>query len=184
LPQILRKRSTVLPLLSSNGRAGRDCLFSGREHEPPVRTLKEFVAHAKSDSGKLSYGSAGVGSASHLAAELLKHMGGFDMTHVPNKGMNPALIVLMANQVQVLFASVPGMLSEKSNRIRPIAMAELKRSALMPDMPTMDESGLRGFAVNNWAGLLGPARIDYAIVAILDTPEMKERVKTLGSACL
>jgi tripartite-type tricarboxylate transporter receptor subunit TctC len=111
-------------------------------------------------------------------------MGGFDMTHVPNKRMNPALIVLMANQVQVLFASVPGMLSEKSNRIRPIAMAELKRSALMPDMPTMNESGLRGFAVNNWAGLLGPARIDYAIVAILDTPEMKERVKTLGSACL
>lgn len=154
----------------------------------PVSSLKEFIAYAKANSGKLSYGSAGVGSASHLAAELLKRTAGFDMVHVPNKGMNPALIDLMGNQVQVLFASVPGMLSEKSERIRPVAMAELKRSALLPDMPTMDESGLPGFAVANWAGLLGPAGLDRKIVqklhdeviAILDTADMKERIKTLG----
>jgi tripartite-type tricarboxylate transporter receptor subunit TctC len=94
----------------------------------------------------------------------------------------------MGGQVQVLFASVPGMMSEKSDRLRPIAMAELKRSALLPDLPTMDESGLPGFAVGNWAGLLGPAGLDPAIaqklngevLAILDTPDMKARVKTLG----
>ena len=154
----------------------------------PAHSLKEFIAYAKQNSGKLSYSSAGVGSASHLAGELLKVKGGFDMVHVPNKGMNPAIIDLMGGQVQVLFASVPGMMSEKSERLRPIAMAELKRSALLPDMPTMDESGLPGFAVGNWAGLLGPAGLDPAIVkklnsevlAILDTPDMKERIKTLG----
>jgi len=154
----------------------------------PAQTLKEFIAYAKANPGKLSYGSAGVGSASHLAAELLKSKAGIEMVHVPNKGMNPAIIDLMGGQVQVLFASVPGMMSEKSERLRPIAMAELKRSALLPDMPTMDESGLPGFAVGNWAGLLGPAGLDpkvvqklnHEILSILDTPDMKERVKTLG----
>ena len=126
----------------------------------PAKSLKEFIAYAKANPGKLSYGSAGVGSASHLAAELLKSKAGIEMVHVPNKGMNPALIDLMGGQVQVLFASVPGLTTEKTERARPIAMAEMKRSALMPDLPTMNESGLPGFAVGNWAGLLGPAGLD------------------------
>jgi tripartite-type tricarboxylate transporter receptor subunit TctC len=154
----------------------------------PAKSLKEFIAYAKANPGKLSYGSAGVGSASHLAAELLKSKAGIEMVHVPNKGMNPALIDLMGGQVQVLFASVPGLTSEKTERARPIAMAELKRSALMPELPTMSESGLPGFAVGNWAGLLGPPGLDAAIVkklhdevlAILATDEMKSRIKTLG----
>jgi tripartite-type tricarboxylate transporter receptor subunit TctC len=153
-----------------------------------AHSLKEFIAYAKAHPGKLSYGSAGVGSASHLAAELLKSMAGLDVVHVPNKGMNPALIDLMGGQVQLLFASVPGLTAEKADRVRPIAMAEKKRSALMPDLPTMDESGLPGFEVGNWAGLLGPAGLDRSIVqklhdqivTILDTPDMKARVKTLG----
>jgi tripartite-type tricarboxylate transporter receptor subunit TctC len=154
----------------------------------PAKSLQEFIAYAKANPGKLSYGSAGVGSASHLAAELLKSKAGIEMVHVPNKGMNPALIDLMGGQVQVLFASVPGLTSGKTDRARPIAMAEMKRSGLMPNLPTMNESGLPGFAVGNWAGLLGPAGLDAGIVnklhdevvAILATPEMKERIKTLG----
>jgi tripartite-type tricarboxylate transporter receptor subunit TctC len=154
----------------------------------PAKDLKEFIAYAKANPGKLAYGSAGVGSASHLAGELLKAKVGFDMVHVPNKGMNPALIDLMGGQVQVLFASVPGMMSEKSERIRPVAMAEMKRSALLPDMATMDETGLPGFAVGNWAGLLGPpgldpkivAKLNGEIIAVLGTADVKERVKTLG----
>jgi tripartite-type tricarboxylate transporter receptor subunit TctC len=110
------------------------------------------------------------------------------MIHVPNKGMNPALIDLMGGQVQALFASVPGMLSERSDRLRPIAMAERKRSALLPDLATIDEQGLAGFEVGNWAGLLGPAGLDPAIVRklnreildILASAEVKERIKTLG----
>jgi tripartite-type tricarboxylate transporter receptor subunit TctC len=153
-----------------------------------VHDLKEFVAYAKANPGKLSYGSAGIGSASHLAAELLKSKAGIEMTHVPNKGMNPALIDLMGGQVQALFASVPGMLSERSDRLRPIAMAERKRSALLPDLATLDEQGLAGFEVGNWAGLLGPAGLDPVIVRklnreiidILTSAEVKERIKTLG----
>jgi tripartite-type tricarboxylate transporter receptor subunit TctC len=119
---------------------------------------------------------------------MLNSMAGINMVHVPNKGMSPALVDLMGGQVQVMFASVPGMLKQSPDRVRPIAMAEIKRSALLPDLPTIDESGLPGFAVANWAGLLGPAGLDPKIVkklhdeiiAILSTPEMKERVKTLG----
>ena len=154
----------------------------------PAKNLKEFIDYAKANPGKLNFGSAGVGSASHLAAELLKIRAGIQMIHVPNKGMNPALVDLMAGQVQVLFASVPGMLSEKSERIRPIAMAEKRRSGLIPDMPTMSESGLPGFEVGNWAGLLGPAGMDPAVVkklheeviAILKTQDMQDRINTLG----
>lgn len=154
----------------------------------PAKNLTEFLAYAKANPDKLSFSSAGAGSASHLAAELLKDMTGIQMVHVPNKGMNPALVDLMGGQVQVLFTSVPAMLTEKSERVRPLAMAEMKRSALMPDMATLDEQGLKGFEVGNWAGLLGPAGMDPAIVkklhgeivAILNTPEMKERIKTLG----
>jgi tripartite-type tricarboxylate transporter receptor subunit TctC len=153
-----------------------------------VRNLQEFIAYAKANPDKLSYSSAGVGSASHLAGELLKSMAGIQMVHVPHKGMNPALIDVMGGQVQALFASVPGMLSERSDRLRPIAMAEMKRSALLPDLPTMDEQGLKGFEVANWAGLLGPTGLDPAIVkklhgeiiSILAGADMKARIKTLG----
>jgi tripartite-type tricarboxylate transporter receptor subunit TctC len=154
----------------------------------PAKNLQEFIAYAKANPDKLSYSSAGVGSASHLAGELLKTMAGIQMTHVPNKGMNPALIDLMGGQVQVLFASVPAMLTEKGGRIRPIAMAEKKRSPLMPDMPTMDEAGLKGFEVGNWVGFLAPAGLDPAIVkklhdeiiSIMDSPELKDKFNTLG----
>ena len=126
----------------------------------PVHSLKEFIAYAKANPGKLSYSSPGVGSASHLAAELLRLSAGIEMVHVPNKGMHQALLDLMGGQVQVLFASVPSFAKQKPDKLRAIAMAELKRSALLPDLPTMNESGLPGFAVANWAGLLGPAGLD------------------------
>jgi tripartite-type tricarboxylate transporter receptor subunit TctC len=154
----------------------------------PARTIAEFLSYARSNPAALSYSSAGVGSASHLAAELFKSAAGIEMMHVPNKGMNPALVDLLGGQVQVLFGSVPALLTEKSDRVRPIAMAEARRSALMPDLPTIAESGLPGFEVGNWAGLLGPAGLDARIVdklhaeiiAIFTTADMKERIKTLG----
>ena len=154
----------------------------------PAHSLKEFIAYAKANPGKLSFSSAGVGSASHLAGEMLKTMAGIEMVHVPNKGMHPALLDVMGGQVQAMFASVPTIMKQKPDRLRPIAMAEKKRSALLPELPTIDESGLPGFAVANWAGLLAPAGLDPKIVkklhdeviAVLATPEMKERVKKLG----
>ena len=154
----------------------------------PAQNLGEFIAFAKANAGTLNYGSAGIGSASHLAAELFKSMAGIAMVHIPNKGMNPALVDLIGGQVQVLFGSVPAMLTEKSDRVRPIAMAEKKRSALMPNLPTIAESRLPGFEVGNWAGLLGPGGMDPAIVkklhaeiiGILDSADMRARIKTLG----
>jgi tripartite-type tricarboxylate transporter receptor subunit TctC len=154
----------------------------------PVHNLKEFIAYAKANPGKLSFSSPGVGSASHLAGEMLQTMAGIQMVHVPNKGMGPAVFDLMSGQVQVLFASVPSIVKQNPDRIRPIAMAEKKRSALLPELPTIDESGLPGFAVANWAGLLGPAGLDPKIVkklhdeivAILATLEMQSQVKKLG----
>ncbi len=153
----------------------------------PVHSLKEFIAYAKAHPGEITYTSAGIGTASHLAGELLQSMAGIEMLHVPNKSMNPALLDVMGGQVKAMFASVPAIMKE-SARIRPIAMAEKRRSALLPDLPTIDESGLRGFEVANWAGLLGPPGLDPKIVkklhdeivAILATPDMKERAKKLG----
>jgi tripartite-type tricarboxylate transporter receptor subunit TctC len=153
----------------------------------PAQSLAELIAYAKANPGKLSFGSAGVGSASHLAGELLKSEAGIDMVHVPNKGMSPALLDVISGNVQLMFASVPGMMHEQT-RVRPIAMAELKRSGLLPDLPTMDEQGLKGFAVANWAGLLGPPRLPAAtvrklhdeVIAILALDDIKERIKTLG----
>jgi tripartite-type tricarboxylate transporter receptor subunit TctC len=153
-----------------------------------AHSVNEFIAYAKANPEKVSYSSAGIGSASHLAGEMLKARAGIHMIHVPNKGMNPALLDLMGGQVQAMFASVPGMLAEKSDRLRPIAMAEKKRSALLPDLPTIDESGVPDFEVANWAGLLGPTGMDPQtvtklhdeVVRILATPEMQERIKTLG----
>ena len=154
----------------------------------PARTVGEFIAYARANPGKVSYSSAGIGSASHLAAELFKSMAGIEMVHVPNKGMSPALVDVMGGHVQAMFASVPALLTEKSDNVRPIAMAEKKRSQLMPDLPTISESGLADFEVGNWAGLLAPPGLDPAIVkklhdeiiAILATPDMTERVRTLG----
>ncbi len=154
----------------------------------PAHNLKELIAYAKANPGKLNYSSPGVGSASNLAAEMFKTMAGIDMVHVPNKGMSPAVLDLISGQVQVMFAGVPSIAKQKGDKLRPIAMAELKRSALLPDLPTINESGIPGFAVANWAGLLGPAGLDPKIVkklhdeiiAIIATPEMKERIKTLG----
>jgi len=154
----------------------------------PASTLAEFIAYARKNPKALSYSSAGVGSASHLAAELFSSMAGIEMVHVPNKGMNPALVDVLGGQVQVLFGSVPALLSERSDRVRTIAMAEAKRSALMPQLPTVAESGLPGFEVGNWAGLLAPAgtdprivdRLHDEIIAILATADSKERIATLG----
>ena len=153
----------------------------------PAQNLKELIAYAKANPGKLSFSSAGVGSASHLAGEEFKREAGIEMVHVPNKGMSPALLDVISGKAQLIFASVPDMVHEKT-RVRPIAMAEWKRSALLPELPTMGEQGLKGFAVFNWAGLLGPPGLDPAIVrklheevvAILALPDIKQRLKTLG----
>ena len=155
----------------------------------PAQTLPEFIAYAKANPGKLSYSSAGVGTASHMGMELLKATTGIDMVHVPTRGTGPAMVDLLGGQVQAMLGSLPVMLPEQRNgRIRLIATAERKRSAWTPDLPTVEEAGFPGFESGNWTGLLGPANLDPAIIAtlnkhiveILNTPEIKERLFAVG----
>lgn len=155
----------------------------------PVHSVKELIAYAKADPGKLNYGSAGVGTASHLAAELFDRLAGTKMAHVPNKGMGPAMIDLMGGQVSVLFAGLPASLAaEKQGRVRVLAIAGARRSELLPDMPTIAEAGLPGYDVENWLGLLAPAGIDNSIVsrlhesvrAIVSAPDTREKLVAAG----
>jgi tripartite-type tricarboxylate transporter receptor subunit TctC len=155
----------------------------------PVQTLPEFLAYAKANPGKLSYSSAGVGTASHMGMELLKSTTGIDMVHVPTRGTGPAMIDLLGGQVQAMLGSLPVMLPEQRNgRIRLIATAERKRSLWTPDLPTVEEAGFPGFESGNWTGILAPAQVDPKIIAwlnkqvvdILSMPDMKERLFAIG----
>jgi tripartite-type tricarboxylate transporter receptor subunit TctC len=131
----------------------------------PVHSMKDLIAFAKSRPGKISYGSSASGGGTHLTVELIKTMTGIDMVHVPYKGAGPALADLVAGQISLLLNNPLSSLPyAKSGRIRPIAITSIKRLAAMPDIPTVDESGIPGFSATNWLGLFAPARTPPAIV--------------------
>ncbi len=155
----------------------------------PVHSVQELIAYAKAHPGEINLGSAGFGSASHLAGDLFDSMAGITMTHVPNKGMGPAMLDVMSGQVSVLFGGLPAALpAEKAGKLRILAVAGAKRSALLPDLPTIAEAGLPGFEVSNWVGLLAPAHTDPAIIrrlhdeiaAILAVAETRKRLVEAG----
>ena len=136
----------------------------------PVKTTKELIALARTRPGQLTYASAGAGTTSHLAGELFKTMAKVDITHVPYKGNVPAMTDLMSGETSMLFATLPTVLPQvQANRLRGIAVLGARRSAALPQIPTMAESGLRGFEVNNWTGLLAPAGTPPAAVSRLNT---------------
>jgi tripartite-type tricarboxylate transporter receptor subunit TctC len=138
----------------------------------PAGSVRELIALAKVKS--LNYGSSGVGGTPHLAGELFNTMAGVKMTHVPYKGGGPAMIDLVGGQVQLVYATAATAVPQiKSGRIKGIAVTTIKRSALMPNLPTIAESGLPGFDANNWYGLLAPARTPRAIVMRLNTEVTK-----------
>ncbi len=133
----------------------------------PAGTVKEIIALAKTKS--LNYGSSGVGGTGHLAGELFDTMAGVKMTHIPYKGGGPAMIDLVGGQVQLVYATAASAVPQiKGGKIKGIAVTTIKRSALMPDIPTIAESGLPGFDANNWYGLLAPAKTPRAIVLRLN----------------
>jgi len=155
----------------------------------PVQTVKELIAYAKANPGKLSFGSSGAGRADHLAGELFNRMAGVRMQHVPYKGGAPAMIDLVSGQIQVIFATVSTAITHmKAGRIRTIALTSEARSDLLPGVPTVAEAGVPGFAVENWYGFSFPAGTPKAIVAlhhreinrILALPDVKERLYGLG----
>jgi tripartite-type tricarboxylate transporter receptor subunit TctC len=155
----------------------------------PAKSVKELIAYAKANPGKLNYGSSGVGFADHLAGELFSSLAGVKMVHVPYKGGAPAMIELVGGNIQLIFATVSTALaSMKAGRIRPLAITFAKRVDEFPDLPTVAESGVPGFAVDNWYGFQAPRGTPKPIVAklhaeinrALGMADVKERLAGVG----
>ncbi|MBY0265471.1 MAG: tripartite tricarboxylate transporter substrate binding protein [Burkholderiales bacterium] len=124
----------------------------------PVKSVKELIALAKAKPGVINYASNGTGGSSHMAVELFDMIAGTKMTHVPYKGLAPALTDLMSGEVQVMFSSAVAMLPQvKAGRLRAVAMTGAKRSAAIPDIPTVAEAGLKGYETGSWYGAVAPA---------------------------
>lgn len=124
----------------------------------PVKSVKELITLAKAKPGVINYASNGTGGSSHMAVELFDMIAGTKMTHVPYKGLAPALTDLMSGEVQVMFSSAVAMLPQvKAGRLRAVAMTGAKRSAAIPDIPTVAEAGLKGYETGSWYGAVAPA---------------------------
>lgn len=131
----------------------------------PARNLKEFIALTKANPGKFNYGSSGIGATQHMTAELFAMMTGTTIVHVPYRGGAPAMTDLMTGQIDFMFTPSPNSISQlKAGRVRGIAVTSLKRSGILPDLPTMDESGLKGFELLGWIGLLAPAGTPQPVI--------------------
>ncbi len=136
----------------------------------PASNMKEFLAYAKQNVGKLSYGSAGTGTLTHLAMEQLKLAAGFFMTHVPYRGIGPALTDTMGGQTQAMMPGLAAAIPHiRSGRIKPIAITGRRRHSLLPNVPTLDELGFKGFDGVQWYGISGPAKMPSDIVNLLNT---------------
>ncbi len=135
----------------------------------PAKNLQELIALAKSNPGKLNYASSGLGSSNMMAGELLKLMAGVNIVHVPYKGNSPALTDTIGGQVEMIFSGVPALLPHiKSGRLRAIAIGSLKRFPALPDVPTIDASGLKGYEATTWFGLMAPVKTPQEIVTRLN----------------
>jgi tripartite-type tricarboxylate transporter receptor subunit TctC len=154
----------------------------------PVTTFAELIAYAKAHPGKLNFASAGIGTAPHLAGEMIKLRAGIDMTHVPYRGIGAAYPDVMSGKVQLAFSSIAGAVPFTSdNRVRPIATTGSARSAVYPDVPTVAES-LPGFDVDLWIGIYAPAGLPPAVLAklngeinkVLQNPELKAAFAKMG----
>ena len=156
----------------------------------PARTLAEFTALAKASPGRINYASNGNGSSAQLAAVLYESMAGVQMVHVPYKGLAPALVDLLAGEVQAMFSSVVAIVPNiKAGRLRALAVTGKRRAALLPEVPTLDESGVPGYEAGSWYGILAPAgtpqavvaKLHEAIVRALAQPEVRERLMSEGA---
>lgn len=155
----------------------------------PVRNLRELVDYARANPGKLSFGSAGTGTPTHLAAELFRGVAGIDLVHVPYKGAAPATTDLLGGQLQGMFNNPVSALPQvKAGKVRAIATTGLQRSLTTPDVPTVAESGYLGFEAGTWFAMLGPAgiprdvvgRLSADLVRVLNLPEVRQRMAAQG----
>lgn len=156
----------------------------------PVKNVKELIALARAHPNQLRHGSTGIGSPHHLAGELFKTMAGVKMIHVPYKGASPALVDVVAGHIEVYFGAMVSVIPHvKSGRLRPLGVTSLKRTAAAPEVPTLDEQGLKGFETGSWFGMAAPAgtpreiitKLHGEVTRIIKQPEVTERIASEGA---
>jgi tripartite-type tricarboxylate transporter receptor subunit TctC len=155
----------------------------------PAKTVKEFIALAKSRPGQLNYASAGIGTPPHLAGELFKTMAGVDIVHVPYKGNGPAYTDLIGGHVSVMFPTIPTAIPHvRAGKLRALAVTTRSRTPIAPELPPISESGVPGYDVSSWYGLLAPAgtpaavvsRLQREIAKVLRSPDVGEKLTAQG----
>ena len=156
----------------------------------PVKNVQELIAYAKSNPGKINFGSAGNGSTPHLSGELMKSMAKVEMTHVPYRGTGPAMTDLVAGHIQMMFDLLPGSLPQiEANKVRALANAGAKRAPALANLPTVAEQGLPGFDASSWVALVAPVKTPAPVLAklraevakVIASPDIVKRLSELGS---
>lgn len=156
----------------------------------PFKSVKEMIAFAKANPGKINFGSSGNGSSIHLSGELFKQMAGVDMQHVPYRGSAPAVSDLLGGQISVMFDNMPSAIPHvKGGKLRALAVTTAKRSPALPDVPTIAEAGVPGYEATSWFGLLAPAgtpapvvaKLNASILKALADPEVKKKLAEQGA---
>lgn len=156
----------------------------------PIKSVADLIAAAKAKPGSILYPSAGTGNSTHLGGELFAVMAGITLTHVPYKGLGPGLVDLMAGRLQVIFSTAPAAIPHiKTGRLRGLAVTTAARSGLVPQLPTVAESGIAGYEAGSWYGIIAPAgtpraviaRLNKEITSVLATPDFKEQIMAVGA---
>ncbi|TFI46674.1 tripartite tricarboxylate transporter substrate binding protein [Diaphorobacter sp. DS2] len=155
----------------------------------PFKTVKEMIAYAKANPGKITFGSPGSGASPHVSGELFKSMTGTDMLHVPYKGSAPAMTDLLGGQTSVMFDNMPSAIQHvRSGKLRPIAVTTAKRSPELPDVPTIAEAGVPGYEATSWFGMFAPAgtpkpvldKLHAALIKVLNQADVKKKIAEQG----
>jgi tripartite-type tricarboxylate transporter receptor subunit TctC len=156
----------------------------------PIHSVKDLIAHAKAQPGRIIYASSGTGGSGHLAVELFQALAKVNMTHVPYKGNGPAVLAQVSGEVQLGFNNILAVLPHvQSGRLKAIAVTSAKRAATVPDVPTLAEAGVPGYEATSWNGIFAPAktprpiidRIHAEVVKILNAPDVREKLIAAGS---
>jgi tripartite-type tricarboxylate transporter receptor subunit TctC len=156
----------------------------------PYKTVKELIAYARANPGKVNFGSSGSGSSIHLSGELFNALAKVDMVHVPYKGSAPAVSDLIGGQIDIMFDNMPSAIQHvRAGKLRPLAVTTAKRSPELPDVPTIAEAGVPGYEATSWFGLFAPAgtpapvvaKLNGALVKVLADPEVKKKLAEQGA---
>jgi len=156
----------------------------------PARSVQELIQMARAKPGSLSFGSAGIGGANHLSGELFKSMANVDMVHIPYKGAAPSLNDLLGGQIPMMFDSVPGVIQHiRDGRLRALGVTSSRRVPSLPDVPTIDEAGVKGFEATAWFGMYAPPKMSAALAAriaadvgdVLKSPAIQQRFEKFSA---